>query len=148
MLMDRRFNVRRFFLNVGLLGLFVSMFYALILLAGANGTYHYQPVFEVLILAVPSSVVVFIFRKGFEGYKEEFIDRYKRTIIVTAVIQIVTLFYSIFMIDYTDRSVDNGCLGLGNYLFIFFIWIVAALAIAVLWIVSAVRYKKAKTIKS
>lgn len=141
---DNKVNIKRLFLNLGLLGIELSLLNILFLLPDMDN-YVGNPIWGTLIVIVPCLAVVIICAGAFKGYKRDFIERYKKPVTATVIIQLCMLVFSavdIVIMETKDRSgsMMPGLDALGEFLFMILLWIAAALVIAVIWIVACVKY--------
>ena len=146
-------TIKRTFLNIGLLLLFVTAIDAGYMFMGLSARYSGPPSFvdgslsEVLILLVLSSVIIVIFSGGFKGYKDEFLKPYKNSVIATVAVQIVTTIFSfgyLIHANTTERRGDimPGLSILGEYFFAWLVWGIIVFALAVMWVITAIRHRK------
>ena len=140
-------NIKRFFLNIGLLGIFTALFDASIVLTGLSARELYNtPYVEVLLILVPSCILTAVCSGAFRGYKTEFLQRYKKSVIITAAVQAVTWIGSLlWMIRSVSKEYGGmmpGMSALGDYVIMWLIWALVLLGLMVLWIVTGIRYWK------
>ncbi len=145
-------TVKRTFLNIGLLLLFITIVDAGLIFSGLSARYSYPPSFadgslsEVLILSVISVVMIAIFSGAFKGYKSEFLKPYKHSVIATIIIQLLTILFSFCYLMHANtvsRRGDTmpGLNLLGDYSFVWIIWAIVILALIVIWVLTAIRHK-------
>jgi len=145
-------KLKRIFLNIGLLLLFVTAFDAGLICSGLSARYTGSPSFtdgslsEILILGVISIVITTICSGAFKGYKTEFLIPYKQSVTITVIVQVLTVVFSflwLFHSNSIDRNGDMmpGLSSLGDYVSLWFIWILVLVALTILWIVTAIKHR-------
>ena len=125
-------NIKRFFLNIGLLGIYLALFDASIVFPGLSARAVYSPLAEVMLLLVPSVILTAICSGACKGYKTEFIDRYPKSTMITAVTLLLTwggsLLWMLHCAGKQYGGVMPGMSALGDYVIMWLIWILLALA--------------------
>mgnify|MGYP004678138219 FL=1 len=104
-------------------------------------TYPEDNLFLIIALGVPAALLIYFCRSAFKGYKTEYLDRYKKTVIFSAVTGWIPILYYIW---YKFFFTPSGELfsGLGEGLMCLFLFAAVPIVNIIVWIISAAVYCK------
>lgn len=104
-------------------------------------TYPEDNLFLIIAFGVPAALLIYFCRSAFKGYKTEYLDRYKKTVIFSAVTGWIPILYYIW---YKFFFTPSGELfsGLGEGLMCMFLFAAVPIVNIIVWIISAAVYCK------
>lgn len=96
-------------------------------------------VFFIAVFGVPAALMIFFCRSAFKGYKTEYLDRYKKTVIFSVISGWIPIIYYIW---YEFFFTPSGMMfsGLGEGLMCLFLFAAVPIVNIIVWIISAAVY--------
>lgn len=93
----------------------------------------------IVVFGVPALIMIFFCRSAFKGYKTEYLDRYKKTVIFSVISGWIPILYYIW---YEFIFEPSGIIfaGLGEALVCIFLFFAVPIINIIVWIISAVCY--------
>lgn len=106
-----------------------------------RNTYPENNLFFIIVFGVPAALMIFFCRSSFKGYKTEYLDRYKKTVIFSVVTGWIPILYYLW---YKFLFTPSGMMfaGLGEALMCIFLFAAVPVINIIVWIISAVVYCK------
>ncbi len=103
--------------------------------------YRTDNIFFIAIFGIPAAVMILLCRSAFKGYKTEYLDRYRKTVIFSVITGWIPIIYFIW---YKFFFTPTGYFlpGLGEALMCLLLFIAVPLINIIVWIISAVIYCK------
>lgn len=104
-----------------------------------HNTYPENNLFFIIVFGVPAALMIFFCRSAFKGYKTEYLDRYKKTVIFSVVTGWIPILYYLW---YKFLFTPSGMMfaGLGEALMCLFLFAAVPLINIIVWIISAAVY--------
>ncbi len=95
--------------------------------------------FFIGVFGIPGVLLIFFCRSAFRGYKTEYLDRYKKTVLFSVVSGLVPIAYYIYYEFFFEPS---GIMfaGLGEAILCIFLFIAVPVINIIVWIISAALY--------
>lgn len=102
-------------------------------------TYLTDNMFYIIVFGVPAVLLIYFCRSAFKGYKTEYLDRYKKTVIFSVITGWIPILYYIWYEFFFEPS---GMMfsGLGEGLMCLFLFAAVPVINIIVWIISAVVY--------
>lgn len=102
-------------------------------------TYPDDNMVSIIFFGVPAVLLIFFCRSAFKGYKTEYLDRYKKTVIFSVISGWIPILYYIW---YEFIFEPSGIIfaGLGEALMCIFLFFAVPVVNIIVWIFSAVCY--------
>lgn len=110
-------------------------------------TYPDDNMVSIIFFGVPAVLLIFFCRSAFKGYKTEYLDRYKKTVIFSVISGWIPILYYIW---YEFIFEPSGIIfaGLGEVLMCIFLFFAVPVVNIIVWIFSAAAYcRKCKKIR-
>lgn len=104
-----------------------------------RNTYPEDNVFYIIVFGVPAALLIYFCRSAFKGYKTEYLDRYKKTVIFSVISGWIPILYFIW---YEFFFTPSGMMfaGLGEALMCLFLFAAVPVINIIVWIISAIVY--------
>ena len=101
--------------------------------------YPENNLFFIIVFGVPAALLIYFCRSAFKGYKTEYLDRYKKTVIFSVISGWIPILYFIW---YEFFFTPSGIMfaGLGEALLCMFLFAAVPAINIIVWIISAVVY--------
>lgn len=95
--------------------------------------------FFIIVFGLPGALLIIFCRSAFKGYKTEYLDRYKKTVIFSVISGWIPILYFIW---YEFFFTPSGMMfaGLGEALMCMFLFAAVPVINIIVWIISAVVY--------
>ncbi len=102
-------------------------------------TYPDDNMVSIIFFGVPAVLLIFFCRSAFKGYKTEYLDRYKKTVIFSVISGWIPILYYIW---YEFIFEPSGIIfaGLGEVLMCIFLFFAVPVVNIIVWIFSAAAY--------
>lgn len=102
-------------------------------------TYPDDNIVSIIFFGVPAVLLIFFCRSAFKGYKTEYLDRYKKTVIFSVISGWIPILYYIW---YEFIFEPSGIIfaGLGKALMCIFLFFAVPVVNIIVWIFSAAAY--------
>ncbi len=102
-------------------------------------TYPDDNMVSIIFFGVPAVLLIFFCRSAFKGYKTEYLDRYKKTVIFSVISGWIPILYYIW---YEFIFEPSGIIfaGLGEALMCIFLFFAVPIINIIVWIISAAAY--------
>lgn len=101
--------------------------------------YKQDNMFFIIVFGVPAALLIFFCRSAFKGYKTEYLDRYRKTVIFSVISGWVPIAYFIRYEFFFEPS-EMMFAGLGEALLCMFLFAAVPVINIIVWIISAVLY--------
>lgn len=104
-------------------------------------SYRTDNSFFIAIFGIPAVIMIFLCRSAFKGYKTEYLDRYRKTVIFSVITGWIPIIYFIW---YNFFFTPTGYFfpGLGEALICILLFIAVPIINIIVWIISAAVYCK------
>lgn len=104
-----------------------------------HNTYPEDNSVYIIIFGLPAALLIIFCRSAFKGYKTEYLDRYKKTVIFSVISGWIPILYFIW---YEFFFTPSGMMfaGLGEALMCMFLFAAVPVINIIVWIISAVVY--------
>ncbi len=101
--------------------------------------YRQDNLFFIIAFGVPAALLIFFCRSAFKGYKTEYLDRYRKTVIFSVISGWIPVLYFIWYEFFFEPSGEMFA-GLGEALLCMFLFAAVPVINIIVWIISAVLY--------
>lgn len=95
--------------------------------------------FFIIVFGLPGALLIIFCRSAFKGYKTEYLDRYKKTVIFSVISGWIPILYFLWY-EFIFESSGMMFAGLGEALMCMFLFAAVPVINIIVWIISAVVY--------
>lgn len=106
-----------------------------------HNAYPENNLFFIIAFGVPAALLIYFCRSAFKGYKTEYLDRYKKTVIFSVISGWIPIIYYIWYKFFFTPSGELFA-GLGEALMCIFLFAAVPIVNIIVWIISAAVYAK------
>lgn len=106
-----------------------------------HNAYPEDNLFLIIAFGVPAALLIYFCRSAFKGYKTEYLDRYKKTVIFSVISGWIPILYYIWYKFFFTPSGELFA-GLGEALMCIFLFAAVPIVNIIVWIISAAVYCK------
>ena len=104
-----------------------------------HNAYPENNLFLIIAFGVPAALLIYFCRSAFKGYKTEYLDRYKKTVIFSVISGWIPIIYYIWYRFFFTPSGELFA-GLGEALMCIFLFAAVPIVNIIVWIISAAVY--------